>query len=330
MSAVLTELPPFVAYGIEARRVMPGYVEATAAIDRVRRQMHQSAVLPPRYPDVAVLAEAAVTGEPVPADLGDQVLAADHAKAVQDARRAWTQRVIDHLQAELQQISISQLDAGLRFLDTELQTILAAAAAALDVAGTLSTADQALRAPDDQREAFLQIDELTRRLVLLRDAQRDLMISTLDYMSDGAGNTDGLLRYAGTVANLAEVLPDWRQAQKNGGRAPVLLQGNTDPDDPRLRLTPWRPQGDPLVPVVDREHLVWLVESPAIPWVPTVAEARLVTDRLLTPTIPPRTNQEKADAARAERKFDELLAMHARAWSFSEHAGYRPDGYPIH
>jgi hypothetical protein len=311
----LPDLPPFVAYGIEARRVMPGYRDTAAAIDRVRRQRIEAPGPVALYPDVAVLAAAAVAGEPLPPDLGEQVLAADRAKAAHEAFRLSSEQVVNHLTAELQQVVIAQLDAGLRFLDGELRIILAAAAAALDVAGVVRSPEEALRAPEEQREAFLQIDELTRRLGLLRDAQRQVMLDSLDFMSDGAHNTNELLRLAGVVANLAEVVPDWQEAARAGHQV-------------RLPWQPTSPQS-PLIPVVDREHLVWLVESPAVPWVPTVREARLVVDRLMNPEPPPSTDAEKRATARIEREFDELLRVHAMRWSYSEQAGYRPDGAPI-
>ena len=323
--AGLQPLPPWVVYLAAARDAMPGYAETEEAARRVRRQVMIPAPggMAP-YPDIGALAQAAVTGESVPADLGEQVLAADRAKAAEEARRLWTASVADRLEAELHNLAALEVDHALRFLDVELQGILLAARAALHVAGGIQTPEAALRAGDDQREAFVQIDELTRRLADLREAQRQVMAAALDYGSEAYVNADHLLRYAGTVANLAEVVPDWRELQRSTGGHPA---GWT----PVARPTaPWLPMGDqnPLVPEINRDHLVWLVESAAVPWVPTIQQARTATELLLKP----ETNWTEQDQKRHDRLADEIssragflslqAAHHAQAerdWAAKRH-----------
>jgi hypothetical protein len=84
------------------------------------------------------------------------------------------------------------------------------------------------------------------------------------------------------------------------------MAGTADPNDDRFGITPWRPVGrhDPLVPIVDLDHLVWLVESAAIPWVPTVNEAQLVLDALLKSPVAPRTPAEEAGWAEVAGRDD--------------------------
>lgn len=330
--AELPALPPPVAYLAAAQAAMPGYTDVQRAIAAVQRQLIRPPAGMALYPDVAALAATAAAGEPLPADLAERVLAADRAKLAEETRRLWTQNVIGRLTAELQNVRTRELDAGLRFLDGELRELLGHAAAALAVVGSVRGAEDALRAPAEQREGFLRLADLTGRLARLRTAQRQLMRDTLDYMSDTDENTRTLLRYAGTVANLAEVLPDWQEVARSGGRRP-MPQGNPDPDPDLYRLTPWRLDPgtrEPLVPVIDVDHLVWLVESPAVPWVPTAAEARLATDVLLQSTKPRLSEQEQVQHDRAAMRMDEAVEAHARNWNLREQAGYRPDGTPIH
>jgi hypothetical protein len=297
-------LPP-IEYLSAARAAIPGYAETERAARKVRRQVISPPTDVAQYPNVDALAAAAIAGEPVPADVGEQVWAADRAKEVERLRRLWTEQVAVRLDSELHTVVLHHADAGLAFLDGELGKILAAASGALQVAAGVRTADDALRASDDQRRAFVHLDEFTRRLERLRFAQRELMREALDYMSDGAGNTDRLLSCAGTVANLAEVCPAWNEAGIRG-RTPDPLTGAVADTS---RVTPWRSVSPdrPLVPVVDLDHLIWLAEGPGVAWVPTIEEARLATDALLASVSTQQTEDEKKRQERLGRQLDALV-----------------------
>gem|GEM_PF-6543588 len=125
-----------------------------------------------------------------------------------------------------------------------------------------------------------------------------------------------LLRYAGEVANLAEVLPNWQDIQRRKPNGSLVVGYRTG--SPYVE-PPWRYDRDdePLIPSVDRDYLTWLCESGAQPRVLTVKEMQDVVAALLRP----RLDEDAQRRLKAQRRHEEAAArVEVEVRSHRQHA----------
>jgi hypothetical protein len=157
---------------IRARAAMPGLDAADAAVTLVRNEM-LAAVRPGHAVDAnAPIANAVaelLAGKPVPADLGEQLVAIEDAQRRTQARLRGLGSIRDHLVARRQDLRREQVDAGLAVLATELAAVITKARPVAAALGAIRDAQAAIDA--GLAAQWQTIRELAARYEQLRQAQ---------------------------------------------------------------------------------------------------------------------------------------------------------------
>lgn len=237
--------------GDVARSAIPGLNEAERALETVRDRLaaNRRAQMEPPVDLAALVVDAAMAGEPLPADLGERRLAAGQrgqVLAAEAAVLAAAESVATSRRGEALRVGG---DAGIRALRPMLDQVLAAARRAADALGDIGTADEAIRA--GRAAAWQQLDAAARQYRAIRQAASWLYQTGGGHTDVGAASVDyrSIVSVVGDFSNVDEVWEGWHSWHADDEGSP-----------------PW-PQND------DRAFVAWLAANElAEPWVGTLAE----------------------------------------------------------
>lgn len=245
--------------GLEPPADVVDVLDGLTRLETAARQL-ASPSAPDAGPAASRVTEAALAGDVDLVELAvagaDELRAADAAIALHQHVAELLRRAHTGLDSAVENVLRDRADdivAGL--LRPALDELLEQAQASVAALDGREPTPAAVIDDDVARRALLELDRLGRQYAALRRAQYELG-RLIDAQSFAHSVTFAELE------NVAQVWPGW------AGLEQVVVAGRVESigDD---KPAPWPPlDNEPT------EHLVWLVRSPAAPWLPTLDEQK--------------------------------------------------------
>jgi hypothetical protein len=298
---------------VRAREAMTGLAAADAAIAQVRAEM-LAAVKPGGAVNQTPVIQATVTalldGQPVPADLGDQLVAVEDAQRATQARLRGLTTIRDHLTARRQDIRRTQVDAGLTVLATELAAVITEARPIAAKLGPIRDAQAAIDA--GLSAEWQQIRELAARHAELRQAQ---LILTQDALHPSDNPTTvttvisrdvrDLVEAHGYIRNTADhpAVPNSRIRETGADPTGfgVDIDGTLIGVPHTSTATPPWLDDDPIT------ALAFLAGPAAEPWVPTLRQLTQTRDAAIAAKRRDADINRSVRASAAQDRTDHML-----------------------
>lgn len=234
---------------------LPGYREALELATEADQWLKEQ----PALPDVDPALAAHVTDEWV-----DAVRARETALTEYEARRKIVQTRLHQEANRARSIFNTSADLLLGALQQDLTQLLDAAEKHVADLNGATTPAQVIAA--DVGEAWRKLTTLAEDYQTLRHAQEFVMMQTAVGLWKSSTPQLPAEQHANRcyIKNIDTVWPGWRGSGLSG--RPQYLDGDTV----NVRRDPWPADTGP-------ELLVWLVNSDAEPWIPTLKELRALT-----------------------------------------------------
>ncbi|MEU6039762.1 hypothetical protein ABZ801_30610 [Actinomadura sp. NPDC047616] len=259
----------------EALAAVPGYRDTTAALALVRRRRAELPIPNPGETLRALVndvADAARAGRLPDADeLSRRAHEAEHGGEAAAAQLRVLDQAATILRTEADQRLRAGAEHGIAALGPRVEHILARVRDIAPTLGGVRTAEQAVTATPDARDAYTELVRLVDAYTDTRRAHHWLL--SLAWPSDGpqwAGGSS--MRYFAEVANVDELWPSWPNGYRPGRE---VSNTHLDLTTGTLAAPPWPTTSDPVTATYDTEYLLWAASTQdAQVWVPTAQQVR--------------------------------------------------------
>lgn len=232
---------------------------------------------------VADARAAIMAGEPVPADLGEQLYAADHAVEWWTARKAVVKNIADSLKNEREYYEQTHGDELIEVLKPELVRILDEASEMIPRLGGAKTAEAAIDSGGDAVAAWSDLGVVANDYADLRRTHWEILRN---------GWTD----------NRIVLMTSEHGVHSAIHRAEELWTGGTPPWPVEDVLRPASR------PTTTRAFLLWANANREHVWLPTVSEVQAERDRYREAT---KVEPEKVDPAKVRRDESRRALQHS-------------------